>query len=496
MGGSPQSSLTLDPRTAQVLLRLRGFFASRSQTAYCVGGLVRDGLLGRPTADVDVAVIARDLGSAARALAVEFAAALVVLDEERQVFRIVLPAGMHLDLSPVRGGSIEADLALRDFTIDALALPLDSWPFDPDRILDPTGGRADLERRVIRATTSAAFQEDPLRLLRGVRLAAEMAFSIDSTTESWIRAQAGRLSSTAAERVRDEFCRILAAPHALDSLRLLDRLGLLMVIVPELEEARGIGQPKQHYWDVLQHSLEAVGAMEQVLRQTPGDPAVLAEVPWDDNVQAYFQQEIGGGRSRLVLAKLTALLHDVSKPATKTIDPNGRIRFLGHPVKGAGVSEGVLQRLRFTSREAHMVSVMVEEHLRPALISSGKNQPTRRALYRFFRDAEGVVVDTLFLSFADYMAARGPLLETDDWAVYSSKIRAILLDWQDRVSVAPPGKLVDGHDIMKEFRLAPGPRIGVLLEAVTEGHASGEINSPEEALALVGRLLKKDGKNK
>ena len=473
-----------------LLVRLREHFAAQGVEGYCVGGLVRDAIVGRPTADIDVAVHADDVQAVGAEIARSFPGTLVPLDQERQVFRIVLAGGVYLDLTPVRGGSIEADLALRDFSIDAMAIPFDGLDLAAPGMLDPLGGIDDLSARIVRATGPGVFREDPLRLLRGVRLAAEIGLAIEPATQAMMREDHALLAAVSGERVRDEFCRILAAPGAVASLRLLDDLGLLTVVIPELEEARGVGQPKEHYWDVLQHSLEAVGTMEQVLRQSPGAPLYLDAVPWNETFAAYFQRLTGGNRNRLVLAKLTALLHDISKPATKTIEADGRIRFLGHPVKGAQVSEEIMERLRFTSREVRMVSIMVEEHLRPGLISRGANEPTRRALYRFFRDAEDVVVDTLFLSFADYMAARGPLMETDDWALYSGKIRDILSHWQEGLSVPPTVKLVDGHDIMREFKLPPGPRIGMLLEAVMEGHASGEINSKEEALALVRRLLR------
>ena len=485
--GTP--SLTFSPEIAALLVRLRDHFAARGVEAYCVGGVVRDAISGWATADVDIALHAADVGSVAAEMARSFTATLVPLDEERQVFRVVPAGGAYIDLTPVRGGGINADLALRDFTIDALAIPFDGLDLAYPSLLDPLGGIADLRAGTVRACGPGVFREDPLRLLRGVRLAAEMCLVVEPSTQAMMREEHRLLATVTGERTRDEFCRILAAPGAVASLRLLDNLGLLTMIIPELEEARGVGQPKEHYWDVLQHSLETVGAMEQVLRQSQGDPQFLDAIPWNAAFASYFQRPTGGGRNRLLLAKLTALLHDISKPATKTVEPDGRIRFLGHPVKGAEVTEQIMERLRFTSQEVRMVSIMVEEHLRPGLISRGANEPTRRALYRFFRDAEDVVVDTLFLSFADYMAARGPLMETDDWALYSGKIRDILSHWQEWLSVPPTVKLVDGHDIMREFKLPPGPRIGSLLEAVMEGHASGEISSKEEALVLVGRLL-------
>lgn len=493
-------SLSRSLEASPLLTRLRESCTRRGVTAYIVGGTVRDALAGRATADIDLAIASNGMGVLAQALGDELNATVVSLDPERQNFRIVPREGaVYADLTALRGGSIEADLALRDFTIDAFAFPLDGVALPTlsgkglggRSLLDPTGGLADLQTRTIRMTSPTVFQDDPVRLLRAVRLAAELGFTIEPQTAERARADAPLLASVSGERVRDEVCRILAAPGATQHLRLLDSLNLLTAVFPELEEARDVGQPKEHYWDVLNHSLETVGFMEQVLRQAPSPEHVRAGIPWNDATARYFAQEVSGGRTRLVLAKLACLLHDVAKPATKTIEPNGRMRFLGHPVKGADMTERIMEHLRFSNREVRMVTVMVNEHLRPGLISRGDVLPTRRAVFRYFRDAQDVEMDTLYLAFADYLAARGPMMEEEDWRRYCARICYILNDWHHRTSATPKVRLIDGHDIMKAFGLQPGPQLKVLLEAVTESQAAGEITTGRQALDLVARKLKK-----
>ena len=456
--------------------------------ACVVGGAVRDALLGRPLADLDLAVSAA-VDDLARDLASAMPATLVVLDEERRHLRLVprQQAKPIVDLIPLQG-DLPADLRRRDLTIDAMAVDLAQAAAGPAAVLDLHGGLDDLRSRTIRLTSEAVLRDDPARLLRAVRLGAELGFDIEPSTGAAIRRNARLLSHVPPERVLAELSSILEGPGSARALRLLDDLGLLTQVFPELEEARGVSQPKEHYYNVLDHSIEAVEAMEQMLRQSPGDPTVLAEVPWDEETQARFQEPVAGGRPRSVLLKLAALLHDVAKPASKTVEANGRIRFLGHAKLGAAVTETILRRLRLSIRETDLVVAMAREHLRPGLICMDGG-PSRRALYRYYRDAGDAAVDTLYLSFADYRAARGPLLELSDWQRYCGGIRGILEAGQEEETGIRPPPLVDGHDLMRELGLKPGPQVGALLEAVREAAAAGDVTTKSDAIALARRML-------
>ncbi len=483
--------LALTPPVLEVLRVLQQWLAQRGAQGFLTGGAVRDALLGRPLSDLDVAVTAPPR-AVAESIAQRFAAPCFALDAERGVYRVTLQEqGLTLDLTPLHGDA-EQDARRRDFTIDALALPLDALSpgaISVSDVLDATGGLADLQRRSVRAIGGHVFPDDPARLLRGPRIATELGFAIEPATAERIRQEGALLAQVAGERVRDELCRILALPDAAAGLRLLDALALLTRVFPELEASRGCAQPKEHHWDVLQHSIEAVGQAAEALRQAPATLPGIEETPWDDDLQRHFREGIGGGHDRALLLKLAALLHDVAKPATKTIEADGRIRFLGHPKLGAQMSEVILSRLRFSIRETRLIVCMVEEHLRPGLLCRD-GEPSRRALYRYFRDAGEAAIATLFLSLADYRAARGPLLEPGDWGQYAAGIRGMLYAWRRQADAAIPEKLVDGHDLMRELGLRPGPQVGALLETVREAQAAGEIASRAEALALAARLLR------
>ncbi len=483
------SSILLTPRKSpELLARLGSLFARRSLPAYLVGGSVRDLLLERDTHDIDIAVQGDPL-QIGQELAELLKGTLVPLGQAHGIARVVVNYEGHhwtIDLSTYRG-DIHDDLARRDFTIDAMALPLEGYQEVDSGLVDPFDGRGDLVLGLIRAVGPSVFDEDPARLLRAVRLAAQVGFSIESDTRSLVQRSARLAPAIAQERVREELLKILAEPNTTSHLRTLDELDLLCAIMPELSAAKGVEQPKEHHWDVFSHCVETAGAVEKVV-EAPGsreeDP-VLGAVPWHPSLEGYFQQEASDGHTRLAILKLAGLLHDIAKPETKTIESSGRMRFFGHADRGAEMAEAILKRLKLSGRGIAMVRTMVEEHLRPSQMSQPGELPTGRAIYRYFRDVGDVAVDTLYLNMADYLAARGPNLDVEDWARHCEMIGYTLQMGLERGSPQVIPKLLDGHDIMQTFGLSPGPRVGCLLRLVEEAQAAGEITNKEDALALV-----------
>lgn len=464
-----------------------------SHEAYLVGGYVRDRLLGRPTRDMDLAVTA-DVPQVARALAEAWGGSYVLLDEKHQIARVILPdtpEPWYLDFSRMQG-DLRQDLSRRDFTIDALAVNLHQKKNGLTRaeVIDPFGGRPDLEAGLVRALSPQVFSEDPGRLLRAVRLAAELGFSLEEETRALIQRDRLYLNQVAGERRREELNRILALPHATPALRTLDELGLLDVLLPELAEGRGVAQPPEHFWDVFAHSLETVAALESLLeeggRQKEG---LLAEVPWSPELAQHFAEEVAKEQRRQALLKLAALLHDIGKPRSKTVEPSGRIRFFGHSRLGAEMALGIMERLRFSHREARLVEKAIYHHLRPSQMALDQ-LPTPRALYRYFRDTAEVALDVLFLNLADHLATRGPRLPVEPWHEHVHLTSYILDYWFEKQKIVAPPKLVDGHDLMAYLGLPPGPVIGALLEALREAQAAGEITNREQALILAEKLLR------
>ena len=465
-----------------------------------VGGFLRDALLGREGHDADLAV-AGDPLSLGRQLADALGGHFFPLHEEHKAARIVLPDGeaiRSLDLLPLRV-DIESDLAQRDLTINAMAVAVEALAGEaPLSIIDPCGGRRDLDEGVVRMVRPDAFRVDPLRLLRAVRLCAELDFTLEPQTAAVMAEDASLLSQAAPERQRDELMRILATSRAAPGLRLADKLGLLDPLLPEVAATKGEEQPKEHEWDVFDHSLETVAALDVLLgSEEPADGrwARLWRELWEKMeefpaVREHFQEEVSQGHSRAALLKLAALLHDIAKPETRTIDDNGRMRFFGHAQAGALRAAAVAKRLRFSGAEVRQVEAMVKEHLRPLQIAQD-GPPSRRALYRYFRDTGEAAIDVLFLSLADHLATVGPRLDWDDWRAHLGVV-GFILTWrfQEEVLTAPP-RLVTGHDLMTALGLAPGPLVGRLLEAVQEAQAAGEVTTREQALALARQELER-----
>ncbi|MDM7999065.1 MAG: HD domain-containing protein, partial [Dehalococcoidia bacterium] len=185
------------------------------------------------------------------------------------------------------------------------------------------------------------------------------------------------------------------------------------------------------------------------------------------------------------------LLHDIAKPQTKTLEPGGRAHFFGHPTQGAEAAGHIMQRLRFSNREIRMVQKMIESHLRLWQMGGDQGLPTRRAIYRYFRDTADVSVDIMFLTLADFLATQGPDLDAAEWERHCRLMEYVLAQKEEDQTVAAPPKLIDGHDVMREFGLKPGPRVGEVLETVREAQGAGEISTREEALAFVRKRLAK-----
>ena len=493
--------------------------------AWLVGGALRDLLDGREPAYLDF-VTTLDAQEIAKDLAATLHGSPFPLDELRKTWRIVLPQATQLreiDISTIETG-LEADLRRRDFTVDALAAPI-----NPDgtlgKIIDLFGGVEDLHARRLRMLGESALQEDPLRMLRAVRLAVELDMTVDDGTAVAVRRSAPSLNESAAERQRDELVRIFETPRSAEGVRLLDSLGLLDVMLPELGPSRGCEQPfEHHYWDVFDHLVETVASLDRMLapygsnralRPGPGPASWQSgkatgwlgrlldrterqqERPWlaetfrrglrRFELDEYLDSSVGG-TSRRALIKLAGLLHDVSKPETKTDEPDGRVRFFGHSEQGAAKASAICQRLRFGGREAAFVSKLVEEHLRPFQLAN-KALPSSRALYRFFRDLGDAAPGVLILSLADAAAARGPRLQPERWRGHVAYIAYVLENGlAQRNVVTRQPRLVTGSDLIEALGLEPGPEIGRMLAAIEEAVAAGEVTSKQEAIELARGL--------
>jgi putative nucleotidyltransferase with HDIG domain len=317
--------------------------------------------------------------------------------------------------------------------------------------------------------------DDPLRTLRGVRLEAALGLRLKPSTARAIRAAAPALATVSAERVRDELLAVLSLPGTARAFRRLDALGLLTVIVPEIEPMRATTQPAPHRFRVLEHSLRAVAGADVLL------PSLRGLWPFGEELAAHMAEELGGDVRRGQVLKLAALLHDVSKPETRRV-VDGRIRFFEHDVIGAERARAVGARLKLPARAIGVLERLVRYHLRPMHLAAAR-RVTPRARYRFYRDLREDTRDLLLLVLVDAAAVRGDSPRSI-WR-RAELIRELLRGWEEQPAGIDAPPLLRGTDVMERFGLSPGPAVGRLLERAREAQALGLVTTRDEALAYL-----------
>jgi len=433
---------------------------------------VRDRLLGRPTDDLDL-VLAGDLGAAARRLGRAASAAAFELSEAHGAWRVV-GEGWQVDITPLHGGSVEADLRRRDFTINALGEPLAGG-----ELVDPTGGAEDLRRRRVRMVSPQAFVDDPLRVLRLARVACELGFDAEAASVRAARERAPGLQRVAGERLFFELRRIVVAEAALAGLRLMEEVGATDVVLPELSALHGVEQTRFHHLDVHDHTLAVLGGVIELQR----DPAATVGPEHGGAVAALLDEPLAESLSRGGALRLGALLHDAAKPTTRAVTPEGRVTFLGHDEVGARMAEEVLGRLRSSERLRRHVADLTRHHLRLGFLVH-ERPLSLRVLHRYLRACDPVEVDVTLLSLADRLATRGANAQPAI-AAHTELTREVLgaaLRWRAQ---GPPAPVLRGDELARELSLAPGPAIGELLDELAEAQYAGEITDRAGAVAYL-----------
>ena len=456
-----QATLVDNPALAGRIQQLSAAFGAAGRRLLLVGGPVRDRLLGRPVHDYDLTTDAppeeiKRLARAARPDAVYDVGArfgtigLVFRDPQggQEAVEITTFRSEHYPdetRKPVVafGTSLEADLARRDFTINAIAQDLTSGA-----LIDPFGGAADLERATIRAVGDPAdrFREDPLRLLRAVRFAAQLGFEIAPQTLAALDAEAGSLERISKERIAEELNRILVSPRPSLGLRLATDHGLMAQAIPEVLPMRGVSQRPLHHKDVFEHTM---GVVENI----PAEPAL----------------------------RWAALLHDIGKPRTNSAR-DGQVHFFGHEDVGERMARQILRRLHADGRLIERVAKLVRMHLR---VNSYESDWTDSAVRRLMREAGDELPDLIHLSRADVTSYRQERVLAANMRADEFERRCQeLLANEDVARLHSP---LDGDDLMALFDKGPGPWIrpikDYLLDLVLEGQLDQDDRETASELA-------------
>jgi len=439
--------------------------------SWTVGGSLRDELLGREVTDIDIAVEG-DPEAAARELAKEMRGPVFRLSEAFGAWRVVDRRGGRVyDFAPLQGETIEEDLRKRDFTINAMARERDGGDA---QLIDPLGGRADIESRTLRVIGPEAYESDPLRPLRLARFAAELGFSPDPESERLTVEAAHRVPEASGERVFAELRRLVLAPGAVEGLALADRLGLVHAVLPEVAELHDVQQSHFHHKDVYGHTLEVLERLIGLEAEAAGELREVLDEPLADEL------------TRGEALRFGALLHDIGKPATHDVRDDGHVTFMGHDRLGEEMVRQVCGRLRASQRLSRFLEAVTRHHLVLGFLVH-ERPLDRRAVYRYLRRTSPVAVEVTLLSCADRLATRGNNAERaiDTHLELARELMPAALEWR---RTGPPRLPLRGDELARETGIEPGPELGRMLEELREAAYAGEIDDRDDAVELARRL--------
>jgi poly(A) polymerase len=437
--------------------------------SWIVGGALRDELLGREVTDIDIAVEGNP-EDAARELAAELRGPVFQLSEAFGAWRVVDRRGGRVyDFARLQGDTIEEDLAKRDFTVNAMARQREGGD-----LIDPLGGRADLEARTLRVLGPGAYENDALRPLRLARFAAELGFAPDPETERLTAEAAPRVSEASGERVFAELRRLLVAPKALEGLALADRLGLVRAVLPELADLHDVDQSHYHHLDVYGHTVEVLERLIELESEASGELREVLDEPLADEL------------TRGEALRLGALLHDIGKPATHHVREDGRVTFMGHDRLGQEMVRAICRRLRTSERLCRFLEAVTRHHLVLGFLVH-ERPLDRRAVFRYLERTSPVEVEVTLLSVADRLATRGKNAERaiDAHIELAEELMPAALEWRRR---GPPPLPVRGDELAEELGIEPGPELGRLLAQLSEAAYAGEATDRQQAIDLARAL--------
>jgi putative nucleotidyltransferase with HDIG domain len=453
------------------------------EDAWIVGGAVRDAILGRDVVDVDVAV-GGDEKAVARAIAKAAGGPAFELSAEFGTWRaLAADRSWHADVSGLRGDSIGADLAERDFTANAIAVALTDPAGEPE---DPFGGRADIEARRLRTVSDRSFRADPLRLLRAARLGAELGFELDRETVALARESADRAGEPAGERQLAELRQLIAGPDPLRGLTLLDEVGATAGVLPELEALRGVGQNLNHHLDVHGHTLEVLenlltveGDLDRFAGDAAGDVRALLDEPLADELTR-------GGALRF-----GAVLHDTGKPMTRQEHGGGMVSFIGHDREGATIVRAACARLKTSRALARHLEALTLHHLHLGFMTRERPLPRRR-LFDYLRLTDPVGADVTLLTVADRLAARGggPTASPEMIEAHLELAREVLPEAIAWHRDGPPRSPIAGDELAAALGIEPGPQLGKVLTEVEAGVFTGEVKTADDAVRVARAALR------
>ncbi|NLI40536.1 MAG: HD domain-containing protein [Caldisericales bacterium] len=430
--------------------------------AMMVGGTIRDILLGRTPKDIDIAT--PKTAELVQGF-VDKGFTHVLLDEQRDIHRMV-GNGVHIDITPLHHDHIH-DLIGRDFTINAIGLVIST-----EEVLDPQGGMKDLSKGLVRALSEDRFLEDPLRLIRAFRIAADLSFSIDPVTKRFITKHAHLINRPSKERIRDEVCWTIEAPRSYPVIEELTRTGILGRILPEFASVSQVIAHKPHALGLTEHLLWTYKYLEDILEDLD---SMLGD--YADNAKELLSTVMASDRKMFICTKLAGLLHDIGKPQTITYEEE--VHFLEHDRVGSEMVSKRMEELKFSSAETKTVSGIVLNHMRPHNLQR-LDSVSPKAVFKYFRDLEQIAIPTLLVAVADAYATQ--MVPYGSLEAYHEFVKSMVAENQQ---MGKPKPLLTGDEIMKLLGIGPGPEIGLAVSYLVEAQALGQITTKTQAKELI-----------
>jgi len=444
-----------------------------SYNIYIVGGYIRDKILNKEVKDYDF-VVEKDAETVAKIAAEKLGGTFVSFMSEKGTFRVIVKDGI-LDFSELKGEDIYIDLGHRDFTINAMAIRLIDY-FEYENIIDPFGGIEDIKNRKIRQVSIKTFKEDPLRALRAVRFAAVYKFDIDEKTKENIKENAHLIKNVAPERIMNEFNLILKVKNSNKYLNIIEELKLMENIFEEVSKMKEVGKCYYHLSNTWIHSIRTVEEYENIINNMRFSKEVY------DLVLDYLERDISKSNKIRDIIKLAALFHDIGKPESIYIDSENKIHFYNHEVKGAEIVKNISLRMKMSNKETSLLKKLVLFHMKPLLFYSN-NGPTNKTLFKFFSDLKDDSIGVLLLSQADFTATRIFFGKEDDIKKYDEYIAQLLKKYILFKNTEKP--LLSPLDIIINFNLHNGEKLGQILYELRKNQFYGEIKSKDDAIEFV-----------
>jgi len=471
------------------------------QACYLVGGAVRDALIARPLHDMDFAMGENPV-SLAKHLAKRLNVGFFVLDDDRHTARVVYTdrAGLPfpLDFVQFTGENLDEDLHHRDFTINAMAVSVR----DLGVVIDPLGGQMDLSRGILQACNRNSLLDDPVRVLRAIRLAHQFEFEYAQDLKRLLVKAAPHLPESSYERQRDEFFRILEGPDPAGGVADCRQFGVFETLIPPIIEQEPIPASPPHVSPLIEHTQNVIRYYQVILESLLNDSDDSVDKAWwleallvkikcfADPLGQYFNEEITPGRTKKGLALLGALLHDIGKPMTMTTGEDDRLHYLDHDVLGAKLAWEIAKRFELSNAEASWIRTIVRYHMWLLPLMKADGLPERRSVYRFYKEVDEAGIAIALLSLADTLATYETDLSPEKWHKAISVVEMMLSAWwEDGQTVIRPQLYFDGNDLQDIFGMKPGSEIGRLLDELAEGQASGEIQTIAEARVFLMKRI-------